>query len=94
MNPYIRATSSSYKMCFRLTSDWHEIVIKKLTRSPVSPMAATICYTYLALSAIRISFSSYFAMVEGLRRAPDSYCDIKYYSQIPYKFIPKVSNQW
>jgi arachidonate 5-lipoxygenase len=31
---------------------------------------------------------SYFALVDGLRRAPDSYSDQVYHSQITYHFVP------
>lgn len=33
-------------------------------------------------------FASYFALVDGLRRAPDSYSDQVYHSQIAYLFTP------
>ena len=31
---------------------------------------------------------SYFALVDGLRRAPDSFSELVYHSQITYQFIP------
>lgn len=35
-----------------------------------------------------VIYFSWFSLADGLRRAPSSFADLVYYSQIPYKFIP------